>query len=361
MQEETTPSSGVSEAFDQGQAKETDLLNQMGDMFQQEFEPKPEAEPETEPEKAETESSEEPKEEPPEPEQEVQDSDDAEDEGQTLETLADLQEYIGVESLDELRVPIKVDGVESEATLADVLKSYQLESHVNAKSIKISEKEKALETEFEERKAKVGEKLGDLETLQNMLAHKFLGEWQDFDWKKAKEEDPHAAQMKWMDYQTELAEFQALYQKVEAEKQKTADEKARADEAALLTKAKKLSEFFPEWKGNVLKEQSDGIKQFLTNLSFNGVSAAFAEDEIYLDDPRFYPIIHMAMEYQKLKKESPKVTKRVKKAPTGIKAKRRIANKKVKANAARDKKIKQGDENAFLDALTEHFDITESS
>lgn len=275
------------------------------------------------------------------------DSQDAEDEAMALETLSDLQEYLGVESLDELKVPTKIDGVDGEATWGDVLKSYQLESHVNAKSIAVSEKEKQLEKEFKERTDQVEKKLADIDTLQNMVAHQFLGKWQAFDWDKARAEDPEVND-KWMEYQQDLAKFQTLYQTVEAEKQKQIDEQSTSDQERLVEKAQRLQSFFPDWKGPVIEERSKEINQFLTTLSFNGVSAAFKEDEVYLEDPRFYPIIHMAMEYQKLQKESPKLLKVVKKAPTGIKATRRIVNKKAKAVANLDKRIKNGDEDAFL-------------
>lgn len=337
-----------------------DLLSEMGNMFQEEIEakapPPVEQKPEPEPEKEETTIVSEEEIDASNVPEEASDSPDAEDEGQTLETLDDLKEYIGVESLDELRVRTKVDGVEGEATLGDVLKSYQLESHVNAKSIKVSEKEKALEKEFESRKAEVGQKLEDLDTLQTMLAHEFLGKWQNFDWDKARAEDPDV-NMKWMEYQQELAKFQTLHQKVNVEKQTQIDEQSKTNEASLITKAETLQQLFPEWnKKEIIETHHKGIKDFLMNLEFNGVPIKYSEEEASdIWDPRFYPIIHMAMQFQALQKESPKLTKRVKEAPTGIKAKRRIVNKNAKRNAARDKKIKQGDETAFLSALEEQF------
>src|SRR5690606_33840425 len=92
------------------------------------------------------------------------------DEGQSeqpLTTLKDIAEKLGVEEskLFDLKLPTKIDGVEGEATLAQLVKSFQLEGHLNRELMKVADQrkevEKAKESIEQERNAKLGE-LGQL-------------------------------------------------------------------------------------------------------------------------------------------------------------------------------------------------------
>src|SRR5579863_8416559 len=71
------------------------------------------------------------------------------EEPKTYASLNDLlaAHKIDPESVMGLHVTTKIDGVETQVPLADVLKSYQLEGHVNNKSIEISAQKAQFEQE----------------------------------------------------------------------------------------------------------------------------------------------------------------------------------------------------------------------
>ena len=69
------------------------------------------------------------------------------------ETKEEISDVLDLESLGEKKLKVKVNGEEREATLADVLKGYQLEQSANQKFQQISERDKAIQAREVELKA----------------------------------------------------------------------------------------------------------------------------------------------------------------------------------------------------------------
>ncbi|RLA60757.1 MAG: hypothetical protein DRQ89_12325 [Epsilonproteobacteria bacterium] len=130
------------------------------------------------------------------------DSDSDEDDGSDLEDIAtdeelSLADYLGIDE-DKLIVGEDgsvsfnaiIDGESQEVSLKELATSYQMQGHVNNKSM-------ALETdrrEFEEARGKVATELKSridgVEALHNMAEEQLVGEYNNIDWDKLRYENP---------------------------------------------------------------------------------------------------------------------------------------------------------------------------
>lgn len=228
-------------------------------------------------------------------------------------TLKELSERLGMEYdqlLDSIAADTKIDGEEGRVPLSKLLKSYQLEGHLNRKSMELTEAKKAFEQEAQTRKQQFDEGLEQLRqslTLGNQLLQ---GEYAQIDWASLEKSDPVqylSTRTKFEDRQRQLLQgFQFLQQ----EDGKRSETSQKEFAKYLEDEGKKLVNAVPEWADSKTKtKETQGIKEYLKSQGFNDADV----QQVY--DHRLVLVARDAMRYRELKAKQLVVTKKVNEAP----------------------------------------------
>lgn len=243
----------------------------------------------------------------------VEEGDEETPEAKVYASLEDFAKEAGVEfdSLQDLSVPVKVDGKSELVSLKDVIKSYQLESHVNNKSIEYSDKLRAFDTERQQVQQALAQQIQNAQTLFSIAEQQVLGDYARVDWATLKAQDPARFAAETIEYQNRIA---AIRGQVEQINQSRAMEAQRAQEATakLLPQQKeKMLESIPEWRDGA-KFEADR-KVILTY----GKQLGFTDAELAnVNDHRHMRILHDAARYANQQAAKPAILKQVRAAPT---------------------------------------------
>lgn len=251
-------------------------------------------------------------------ESEVDDGSGDLEDGLTEEDLT-LAGYLGI---DEERLIVGEDGSvsfnalidgESKAVpLSELAKSYQLQGHVNNKSIALQNERK----EFEEQRDTVAQVLqGKLEQVSNMtklVEDQLLGDFNRIDWDRLRVENPS----EWSALRQEYAEKAQKIQRMQSQistgqselQQKTQQEMQIKQQEHMQDQLQKLIADNPAWLDvEVMKTETSAMKSFLTE------TYGFTEDDLqYVTDHRLVNVIKDALAFRKGKKSAEiKITKTV--------------------------------------------------
>lgn len=247
-------------------------------------------------------------------------TDDAQTEAEPAElsTLDELAEALadqgyGLDRLLDLEAKVKIDGKESKAKLRDLIKSHQLEGHLNQKLMTFADEKKAFEVERQTKHREMADKHlrldAGLQTLERALANEFA----TVDWQSLQTENPAEFNAKYVGYQHRYAELQAIGQQI-AQEQKQAQSEAAAQQSAYLDEQRKLLQAkVPEWsdKARRMKDLDEHIAPVLSK------TYGYSKDELVaISDHR----TAMAMrDLAKFLNAKPAVINKVKAAPKLLK------------------------------------------
>lgn len=223
-----------------------------------------------------------------------------------------LAEAIGVDTdkLKGLKVRVKIDGQESSVPLAEVLKSYQLEGHVNRKSMELAEQRKAFEAEATAKQTELQTRLQQADSLLSNVEQGLLAQFNAINWDDLRQNDP-------AEFAAKRQEFAEQYQRVQAAKQQVLIEAQRMQtehkqkmqnqlQETLKSEHTALLNKLPEWKDETkAKAEKDAIRGYLE-------SAGFANEELSnISDHRAILIARKAMLYDQMQGKKPELTKKV--------------------------------------------------
>ena len=228
-------------------------------------------------------------------------------------TLKELSERLGMEYdqlLDSIAADTKIDGEEGRVPLSKLLKSYQLEGHLNRKSMELAEAKKAFEQEAQTRKQQFDEGLDQLRqslTLGNQLLQ---GEYSQVDWASLEKSDPVqylSLRTKFEDRQRQLLQGFQFLQQEDAKRSETGQKEFAK---YIEDEGKKLVNAVPEWTDSKTKtKETQGIKEYLKSQGFSDADVS----QVY--DHRLVLVARDAMRYRELKAKQPTLTKKVNEAP----------------------------------------------
>ncbi|HEU4636892.1 MAG TPA: hypothetical protein VFS41_11975 [Edaphobacter sp.] len=264
-------------------------------------------------------------------ENESQDSESADDvkpdgDGQqsteTQLTTSDLAKLLKLEEgaldLDEEGNAVfktKVDGVEGAAKLQDLLKSYQLQEHVDRKSREAAERERALQKRAEEEEAKFQERIQYADRLNNIAAQQLLQEFQSIDWKALEQQDPGSAALWRQKFQERHGQLQQIAHAIKQEKDQAEQKSAAAKREALAKEAEKLPVLIPEWKDAVV-----AAKEKAELLDWAAKAGYEAEElEAITSKARNIQLLRKAMLADRLQATKPEIENKVRQAPKLVK------------------------------------------
>lgn len=239
-------------------------------------------------------------------------SEDAEEkEGRKL-SVDDIALALGIEAdkfdVDDdgnLFVKTKVDGIEGKAKPADLLKSYQLEGHLNKKNMEVAEQQKALQTKLAEVEEQSKQRLEQLDTYLNLTQNKLNHEYSSINWAELRATDPGEFSAKLSEFQIRQAQLKEAVDYVDQQrKQKIIESQSKELE--------KLKSAIPEWSDTAVAEKERiELKNYLHAKSINPAVADYADGVV---------LLRKAMLFDKLQAAKTDTVKQVRVAPKFVKA-----------------------------------------
>jgi len=245
---------------------------------------------------------------------EVDDSDSDEDEGSDEEGLEDIAEDLslaGYLGLDDDRIVegedgqylfnAIIDGESKQVPLSELAANFQMQSHVNNKSMALESERK----EFEEVRGQVATELQSrvqgVTALGELMEKQLVGEYNNIDWDKLRVEDP----ANWTALRQEYAEKAQQVQQAQSLAKEEGDRLQAEQKGQFEEQAKKyfqgeLNAMItdnPDWADETKRTEAlAGIKSFLTNYGFT------EQDAQGVNDHRLIRLIKDAQAYRSGKK-----------------------------------------------------------
>lgn len=256
---------------------------------------------------------------------EVEASDQSEDEGEessddgqwTPDSLDELAEALEMEPetvAETMKVKIKADGEESEATLKDVIKSYQLESTLNKRLEAHANERKAFEAQTTQLVETLQQRLQDVETTASAMEQLLFQDYQSVNWDELKNEDPTEYMLKQQEMRDRYASIEQvknqLSEKQQADTQAQQQEQQKQIAAYLEHQKQALLEKVPEWSDQ--KQRETDLKSLQEYLRSTGAS----DQEIaQIDDHRVFLLGLKAMRYDQMHNKAEPKMKQMKTKP----------------------------------------------
>lgn len=243
----------------------------------------------------------------------VTDEDDAPVDLAQLKSLTELADATGLESdrLMDLELPVKIDGKAGTARLRDLVKSYQLDGHINQKLASLDTDRKTFEAKRQEAERAVGDRLLKLDAGVKTLERALMGEFNAVDWQKLQQEDPVRFNSEYVAYQQRFAVMQDIAGQIaDEQKQYQQSEQAKAQER-FAEEFKLLQAKVPEWSdaGKRNKDKAEIVDVISKDY---GITKEEFESIV---DHRQLLVVRDAVAWRKLQKSKPALLNKVKTAP----------------------------------------------
>ena len=294
-----------------------------------------------------------------------QETEEANDEEVVSYELSHIAELLGVDEANlavgedgKIIAKTKVDGEEGSAKLNDLIKSHQLEGHLNKQNMEVIEAKKQLEAErqnFSQNAIAKTQQLEDSLTLaQNQLNHEF----QSIDWNALEQTDSSQYTLMRQKFNDRQAQIQQGAQVLGEQRQAQQSEQLAHFGERLQGEKQQMLTAIPEW------QTQEGFEKGRSDLRGGlNKSYGFSTDEldgVFVRGESFSGIDHRlilmardALAYRKLQEGKPAMQKKVKSAPKVAKAgvKPQQANKVVSLNKTRATIKKSGGKEGVRDYL----------
>lgn len=242
--------------------------------------------------------------------------DDAQSEGAQPKSLKELADAIGwdIEKMSDLELPVKIDGKEGTARLRDLVKSYQLDGHINQKLQSFDNDRKSWETKRAEGDKQIVDRLLKLDAGVKTLERALESEFHGIDWQKLSGENPLEYNSKWVQYQQRYAVLNDIAAQI-GQEQKQFQEAQQAKAQEYFAEQKKLLEAkVPEWADTTRRQKDKAdIVEYLKTLGLS------KEEFESVSDHRMLLVVRDALSWNKLQKAKPGTLNKVKAAPKLLK------------------------------------------
>lgn len=185
----------------------------------------------------------------------------------SLDELAAAME-VETDDLKSIRIKTKVDGVEGEATLAEVIKNYQLNKSLTERSEAFAHERKQFEERSQQLAKAFEEKLAGAESLTMMAEERLKREIGAIDWEQLRADDPAEYAVRRQDYMEKIGELEASKQQIMQERQeqfqKQQQEWLENRDKLLKHNQEKLLEVVPEFRDPDLRtKEVNELKSYL--------------------------------------------------------------------------------------------------
>lgn len=257
------------------------------------------------------------------------------------ETVDELAEGLGVDldAVKAIKIKTKVDGVEADVPLGEVIKNYQLNKALTDRSEALAHERKTLEEQARLYTADYQAKLQDLGSWQGILETRLREQVAAVDWQQLREEDPAEYAAKRQEYTERIAEIESMKASMESHRQALMQQQQQAYltqiEQVVQENIKKLPNLIPEYKDEAFrKKDMADIKDYL-------VKQGFSEQEVRtVFDARQVAIARKAKLYDQMQTSVDPKIKQIKDKPKFIKPTARDTKEQL-ATRDTEKKIKR--------------------
>lgn len=237
---------------------------------------------------------------------------------QETPTYSSLNEMLAAHKIDPesvmgLHVTAKIDGVETQVPLSDVLKSYQLEGHVNNKSIELSNQRNAFEQERQAAQTMFRQQIQQNTTLGNLAMQMLTHEYQQVDWNALRAQNPAEFAALNAEFQQRQGQIQNYLQAVNQQAHMEAQQQQQSLQQAIKGENEKLMGAIPEWRNQeTFSKDTNAMKTYARSLGFQDAEL----NQIF--DHRYMRVLHDAARYQALQAAKPEALKQVRQAPKTV-------------------------------------------
>ena len=254
-------------------------------------------------------------------EQETEEQESSDGEQWTPNSLDDLAEALEMapdKVAEAMKLKVKVDGVEGEATLKDVIKSYQLEQTLHSRLSAQAEERKAFETQLNELSTTLNERLTEASSSVEAIEMLMAEEYQSVDWEGLKESDPTEYMLKQQEIRDKFARLQQkkaeITQARAGEMQKQQEESRAGFDTYLKQQKQLLIEKVPEWSDEKqLKTDLTAIQDYMRSMGTT-------DQEIQkIVDHRVFLMALKAMRYDQVNAKAEPKMKQMKSKPKFVK------------------------------------------
>ena len=270
-------------------------------------------------------------------------------------TISSIQELIETNEWDAdwfntLEVPVKVDGEQSNASLKDLVASYQTQEAASKRLDDAKEKGKALHQEITETQQLAQEQLVVAVGLVNELEKQFDKDSDLIDWQALRKQDPAEWSAKQQEVKDRRQGIDQLKEKALSQWQestgKTNADLEKANTEHLQAENTKLLEIFPEWaKDEVRQTEQTKIATYL-------FGKAFTQEEINAaSDHRMIELAHKAMLYDAGMAKAEPTKKKLAKVPKMVKSGSPKSEDQINAEARKKQIAKLQKTGSIEDAL----------
>jgi hypothetical protein len=262
----------------------------------------------------------------PEPEQEeepVKPQDEPEEDAPTEEpeadpeTLEELAERLGwdLDKVLNLKTKTKIDGKEDSKLLRDLVKSHQLEGHLNQKLMAFADEKKAFETERQTHIQQQHHKMLQMDAALQVATRMLQGEFADVNWQQLQNENPLEFNQRYVAFQQRQVQLNHMADLLGHER-KTAEAQTAQQQQAYLSEQKTLMETkMPEWNDSAKRDKD--IAEWVPVLKD---AYGITEQELRSrEDHREILVLRDAIKWQQLQKAKPAIVNKVKTAPKLLK------------------------------------------
>jgi hypothetical protein len=290
--------------------------------------------------------------------------DQSEDDGPQVST-ADLAKMFGVDEsvLDvdadgTLSIKGKIDGKETPAKLADLLKDYQIRGHAENKAREAAEVERRAQARMQEVEQHAQARLQNVEALTSLAKQDLMQEFQSINWQALEQQDAGQAALLKQKFQERANRLNGVEQYVGQQKQAHMANMDNHRKQVVMQEAGKLAEVIPEWKDAEVRQKetqeiwklaaAKGVPPEILSILSDGLTTPFG---VVPPSAGLIAIIRAGLMQQKLQESKPQIENKVRQAPKIVKPGQ--APQSTKETRARDLKQsvqKSGGKHGSLEA-----------
>lgn len=224
------------------------------------------------------------------------------------------ESLLDVDSDGTLKLKTKVDGQEGAAKLPDLLKSYQLQGHIDAKSRAIAEEARRHQAERVQFEEMARREVSQFETVMSVAQQQLMHEFAQINWDELSQNDPIDYIAKKHAFEARNAQVQGLMQQANNYRQQLDQSQQARLQQHLQAESQRLANAIPEWADpNTANAEKAQVAEW---LMANGASQQ-AVNSIY--DAGIVYALRKAMLADKAAPKVAAVEKKVRSAPKLVK------------------------------------------
>jgi hypothetical protein len=253
---------------------------------------------------------------------------------ESIDQLAEALE-VDLDALKAIKIKTKVDGVESDVPLGEVIKNYQINKSLTERSEQLAHNRKVLEQAAQEFQQQRDNQLAQWQTWNQVLETRLREQVAAVDWQQLREEDPAEYAAKRQEFTERIAEVEHMKRQFSEQQQQAAYQSAvqrqQQFQKIVEENIKALPNIIPEYT------DSEKMKAEMTELQ-TYLGKLFRPEEVNsVYDARHIAIARKAMLYDKMTdKAAPKLDKLSEK-PKFVKPAARQSKELADRTALRDK------------------------